>query len=61
MRKQEQILQALNNSTVQKLTNIVEETLAMGFQQKVNTKFFTAIDLWNIQRRRRAFTQRRAY
>jgi hypothetical protein len=39
-----------------KLTTVVDETLALGMQQH---KPFTAADLWNIQRRRRSFVQRR--
>jgi hypothetical protein len=39
-----------------KLTTVVDETLALGMHQH---KPFTAADLWNIQRRRRSFVQRR--
>jgi hypothetical protein len=35
---------------------MVEETLALGMNQH---KPFTAAELWNIQRRRRSFVQRR--
>ena len=53
-----------NNNLVSKLTkgetatltSIVDETLALGMSQH---KPFTAAELWNIQRRRRSFVQRR--
>ena len=53
-----------NNNLVSKLTKeetatlttIVAETLALGMGQH---KPFTAAELWNIQRRRRSFVQRR--
>jgi hypothetical protein len=40
------------------LTNIVNETLATGFNQP-KSKIFTAADLWNIQRQGKSRTQRR--
>jgi hypothetical protein len=40
------------------LTNIVEETLAAGFNH-TKTKVFTAADLWNIQRHGKNRMQKR--
>jgi hypothetical protein len=58
------VMKTQNNTLVSKLskeetvalTNIVDETLALAMNQH---KPFTAADLWNIQRRRRSFVQRR--
>ncbi len=40
----------------EKLTTVVNETLAKGF---IQTKTFNIADLWNIQRRSRTIMQRR--
>jgi hypothetical protein len=50
------LLNTLTKEETAKLTNVVDETLALGMGQH---KPFTAADLWNIQRRRRSFVQRR--
>jgi hypothetical protein len=50
------LLNTLTKAETTQLTTIVEETLAMGMNQH---KPFTAAELWNIQRRRRSFVQRR--
>ena len=43
---------------LQKLTIMVEETIAADFKQE-EKKVFSSADLWNIQRNKRAFVQRR--
>jgi hypothetical protein len=50
------LLNTLTKEETAKLTSVVDETLALGMGQH---KPFTAADLWNIQRRRRSFVQRR--
>jgi hypothetical protein len=50
------LLNTLTKAETTQLTTIVEETLALGMNQH---KPFTAAELWNIQRRRRSFVQRR--
>jgi hypothetical protein len=50
------LLNTLTKEETAKLTSLVDETLALGMGQH---KPFTAADLWNIQRRRRSFVQRR--
>jgi hypothetical protein len=50
------LLSILSKEETTKLTTIVNETLATGMGQH---KAFTAAELWNIQRRRRSFVQRR--
>ncbi len=50
------LLNTLTKVETTELTTIVEETLALGMHQH---KPFTAAELWNIQRRRRSFVQRR--
>lgn len=41
------------------LTNIVEERLDVGYKPAEKKPSFTAAELWNIQRQRRTFVQRR--
>ncbi len=41
-----------------KLTTIVNESIALGFDQ---AKTFTNADIWNIQRRGRTMLQRRSF
>lgn len=50
------MLNNLSTEETAKLTTIVDEILAPGTSQH---KPFTAAELWNIQRRRRSFVQRR--
>jgi hypothetical protein len=50
------LLNTLSKEETSKLTTVIEETLALGMGQH---KPFTAAELWNIQRRRRSFVQRR--
>jgi hypothetical protein len=50
------LLNTLTKAETSKLTTIVSETLALGMHPH---KAFTAAELWNIQRRRRSFVQRR--
>ncbi len=50
------LLHTLSKEETAKLTTVVNETLALGMGQH---KPFTAAELWNIQRRRRSFVQRR--
>lgn len=50
------LLKTLTTAETNKLTAIVNETLALDTNQH---KPFTAAELWNIQRKRRSFVQRR--
>ncbi len=50
------LLNTLGKEETAKLTTVVDETLAYDMGQH---KPFTAAELWNIQRRRRSFVQRR--
>ena len=47
---------AISEAETKKLTTVVNETIATGYNQK---KAFTAADLWNIQRQRKSLLQRR--
>ena len=47
---------AISAEHSKELTNVVKETLAVGFTQP---KIFSAADLWNIQRQRKARILRR--
>ena len=59
MKKQNQgYLNYVTNMELQKLTSVTEETIATDFKQE-EKKPFTSADLWNIQRNRRSFVQRR--
>lgn len=59
MKKQNQgYLTQVTNMELQKLTIMVEETIAADFKQE-EKKVFSSADLWNIQRNKRAFVQRR--
>ena len=49
----------LSNTEMENLMAEVKETLATGYTQKKN-KVFSAAELWNIQRQRRSFVQRRS-
>lgn len=50
------LLSTLTKEETATLTRVVEETLASATGQH---KPFTAAELWNIQRKRRSFVQRR--
>jgi hypothetical protein len=50
------LFNALSKEETSALTNVADETFAFSLHQH---KPFTAADLWNIQRRRRSFVQRR--
>ena len=61
MKKQSNTLFAqLGENEVNNLTTIVSETLAFGFQVPAPKKVFTAAELWNIQRQKKSFVQRRS-
>ncbi|MBL0355888.1 MAG: hypothetical protein IPP72_02935 [Chitinophagaceae bacterium] len=48
----------LGKEELKTLTAAVSEVLASGFKTSSN-KIFSAADLWNIQRNKRSFLQRR--
>ena len=48
----------ISKEQVENLTTIVKETIVAGYNQ-AQTKLFTAADLWNIQRQKKGFSQRR--
>ncbi len=48
---------AISKAETAQLTSILAETLATVNKE---TKSFTAADLWNIQRQKRSFVQRRS-
>lgn len=50
----------LSKAETENLTAIVEETLAIGYNQ-VQEKTFSAAELWNIQRQRKTLSQRRRF
>lgn len=56
----ENLFSQISKTEVDNLTTQVKETLAMGYAQS-GTKTFSAAELWNIQRQRRTFVQRRAF
>ena len=59
MKKQsDNLFETISNEKAQTLTNLVNETLATNFNHP-NSKTFTAVDLWNIQRKRTTSLQRR--
>ena len=59
MKKQSNTLfTGISKEQVENLTTIVKETIAAGYNQAA-TKLFTAADLWNIQRQKKGFSQRR--
>jgi hypothetical protein len=49
---------SISKAATKKLTAVVNETLAFNV---IQTKAFTAADLWNIQRQRKSSLQRRHY
>lgn len=48
----------IDKEEILKLTNIVRETIAVP-EKQIDEKIFSAADLWNIQRQKRNFLQRR--
>ena len=59
MKKQSNTLfTGISKEQVENLTTIVKETIVVGYNQ-AQTKLFTAADLWNIQRQKKGFSQRR--
>lgn len=48
----------LSKDVVNNLTTIVSESLAKNYSSE-QSKVFSAADLWNIQRQKRALVQRR--
>ena len=50
----------ISKTAVENLTLEVKETLDMGYVQN-KSKTFSAAELWNIQRQRRTFVQRRSF
>lgn len=48
----------LSKEELEAIINIVSETIAVG-QTNMREKKFNAADLWNIQRQKRTFVQRR--
>jgi len=59
MKKQSMnFITSMSETSLQNLVKIVDETLAFD-AIPAKKKTFTAAELWNIQRRRRSFVQRR--
>ena len=59
MKKQlNNLFETISTEKIQNLASSVNETLAIGFNQS-NSKIFTAVDLWNIQRKGTSSIQRR--
>ena len=52
------LLTELRTGQLEKLTTIVAETLATGFNVP-KSKIFTAADLWNIQRQKKVRLKKR--
>jgi len=59
MKTQTNFLPAINQAQLSKLTAEVKETLATGFKMEEKNRVFSAADMWNIQRHKRNFVQRR--
>ena len=49
---------SLNKEELTAITSIVKEVVAVGHKSTTN-KIFSSADLWNIQRQKRTFVQRR--
>lgn len=60
MKKQSNLFNELNKTSVENLAQEVKETLAIGHAQ-TGSKPFGSIDLWNIHRQRRNLSQRRQF
>ena len=52
-------LARLGENDINKLATIVDETLAADFHPATPKRSFSAAELWNIQRQRKAHVQRR--
>jgi len=50
---------SLTKEELAAITNIVKEVVAVG-NKPTSEKVFSSADLWNIQRQKRTFVQRRA-
>jgi len=50
------LISTLSKAETAQLTTVVNETIAFVTKE---TKSFTAADLWNVQRQKRSFVQRR--
>jgi hypothetical protein len=60
MRRQSvSLFTTLSKEELEAIINTVNETLATG-QPSMKEKKFSAADLWNIQRQKRSFVQRRS-
>ena len=59
MKTQTNFLPAISQSQLSNLTAEVKETLATGFEMKEKSRVFSTADMWNIQRHKRNFVQRR--
>lgn len=58
MKKQSTQFAQISKVQTEKLTTVVNETLAIGYNQ---VKTFSPADLWNIQRRSRTIMNRRSF
>ena len=58
MKKQSTQFAQISKEQTEKLTTVVNETLAIGYNQ---VKTFSTADLWNIQRRSRTIMNRRSF
>ena len=58
MKKQTNQFSPISKEQTEKLTTVVNETIALGLSQ---VKTFSTADLWNIQRRGRTMMSRRNY
>ena len=58
MKKQQHYLTSLNTTEVANLTSIVKEVIAVESKPQ-EKRIFSVSDLWNIQKQRRSFVQRR--
>jgi hypothetical protein len=59
MKTQTNFFPAISQQQFEKLTAEVKETLATGFTVQPKNRVFSAADMWNIQRTKRTFIQRR--
>lgn len=57
MKTQTPLFQEISKTGINNLTEQVKETLSIGYK---NERQFSAADLWNIQRQRKAIRTRRA-
>lgn len=59
MKTQTNYFPAISQQQLDQLTTEVKETLAPGFEPIPKSRVFSAADMWNIQRHKRSFVQRR--